>query len=197
MSLFTREWDPTQGQIILDGSPLSDFSELALRNSMSVVSQRVHIFSATLADNLKIAKPDATDDELKTLLRLVELGNLLEEEPTNSGLKQWIGEGGRALSGGEQRRLSLARALLHDAPIMLFDEVTEGLDPATEKQIMRLILDLCQQKTVLMVTHRLTGLEQFDQIALMEAGHFKEIDTHHALMANNTYYRNLFSQKEV
>ncbi len=197
LSLLTREWDADQGHIILDGSPLSDFSELALRNSMSVVSQRVHIFSATLADNLRIAKPNASDDELKELLNLVELNNLLENDELNDGLKQWIGEGGRSLSGGEQRRLSLARALLHNAPIMIFDEVTEGLDPATEQQIMRLILNLCQRKTVLMVTHRLTGLNQFDQIALMESGHFKEIDTHLSLMTNNEYYRHLFTSKEV
>ncbi len=197
LSLLTREWDAAQGHIMLDGSPLSDFSELALRNSMSVVSQRVHIFSATLAENLKIAKQAATDDELKTLLHLVELDNLLEDKQPNGGLKQWIGEGGRALSGGEQRRLSLARALLHNAPIMIFDEVTEGLDPATEQQIMRLILNLCQDKTILMVTHRLTGLDKFDRIALMEAGNFKEIDSHISLMTNNNYYRNLFTHKEV
>ena len=108
---------------------------------MSVVSQRVHIFSATLADNLRLAKPDATDEELKDVLLKVELENLLEGDDLKAALQLWLGEGGRSLSGGEQRRISLARALLHNAPLLLLDEATEGLDPATEQRIMQLILE--------------------------------------------------------
>ena len=119
LGLLTREWQTTQGNILLDNRSLADFSDEALRASMSVVSQRVHIFSATLADNLRLAKPsDATDAELLAVLTKVELDGLLDGANLKKSLRQWLGEGGRALSGGEQRRLSLARALLRCAVVI-------------------------------------------------------------------------------
>lgn len=194
LSLLTREWLPTAGTITLDRRDLAEFTDQALRSSMSVVSQRVHIFSATLADNLRLAKPDADDEELKVVLEKVELDHLLEGADLKKALRLWLGEGGRALSGGEQRRLSLARALLHNAPLLLLDEVTEGLDPATEQRIMQLILQHSQDKSVLMITHRLTGLAQMDQIALLESGQFRISGSHHELLVTDSYYQNLFGQ---
>ena len=193
LNLLTREWCPAQGEISLDTHPLADFSEGALRASMSVVSQRVHIFSATLADNLRLAKPSATDEELQAVLSNVELDNLLTGNNLKQSLQLWLGEGGRALSGGEQRRLSLARALLHDAPLLLLDEVTEGLDPATEQKIMQLVLEHCRNKSVLMITHRLGGLAEMDRIALLENGQFRVSGTHSELLQNDVYYQSLFS----
>ena len=192
LSLLTREWSAIQGKILLDNRSITDFSDEALRASMSVVSQRVHIFSATLADNLRLAKPSASDEELQAVLNKVELDSLLSGDNLKESLRQWLGEGGRALSGGEQRRLSLARALLHDAPLLLLDEVTEGLDPATEQRIMQLILQHSRDKSVLMITHRLTGLPQMDRIALLENGQFRISGAHSELLQNDPYYQSLF-----
>ena len=124
LQLLTRAWDPAEGEILLNNQPLGQFNEATLRRAMSVVPQRVHLFSATLRDNLLLASPGASDARLAQTLERVGLAKLLED----SGLNSWLGEGGRQLSGGELRRLAIARALLHDAPLMLLDEPTEGLD---------------------------------------------------------------------
>ncbi|SUB72285.1 Lipid A export ATP-binding/permease protein MsbA [Pluralibacter gergoviae] len=128
--------------------------------------QRVHLFSATLRDNLLLASPAASDEALGDMLRRVGLEKLLDD----GGLNDWLGEGGRQLSGGELRRLAIARALLHDAPLMLLDEPTEGLDAETESQILALMQEAMRDKTVLMVTHRLRGLERFANIVVMDSG---------------------------
>ena len=120
----------------------------------TVVSQRVHIFSDTLRENLRLAAPDADDARLSEVLQQVGLGKLLDSD---SGLNARLGEGGRQLSGGEQRRLGIARALLHPAPLLLLDEPTEGLDAETEQQIPALLRRHCQGKTLIPVTHRLYG----------------------------------------
>lgn len=186
LQLLTRAWDPQQGEILLNGQPLTSLSEAALRATISVVPQRVHLFSATLRDNLLLASPAASDEALATVLTQVGLEKLLDD----SGLNSWLGEGGRQLSGGELRRLAIARALLHDAPLFLLDEPTEGLDATTESQILDLLAEVTKGKTVLMVTHRLRGLSQCDQIIVMDNGEIIEQGNHAALMAKQgRYYR--------
>lgn len=118
---------------MLNGSPIASLNEATLRQTISVVPQRVHLFSATLRDNLLLASPGSSDEALAEILRRVGLEKLLED----AGLNSWLGEGGRQLSGGELRRLAIARALLHNAPLVLLDEPTEGLDATTESQIDR------------------------------------------------------------
>ncbi len=194
LGLLTRELAPAGGTLTLDGRPLADYSEAALRASMAVVGQRVHLFSATLADNLRLAKPEATEDELLAVLKAVELDRLLPEAEPRKALALWLGEGGRQLSGGELRRLELARALLHDAPLLLLDEATEGLDPGTEQTILDLILRHAQGKSLLMITHRLTGLAQMDQIGLLEDGRLRRLATHGELLAQDDHYRRLHHQ---
>ncbi|EAQ5915116.1 cysteine/glutathione ABC transporter ATP-binding protein/permease CydC [Salmonella enterica] len=184
LQLLTRSWDPQQGEILLNDLPLSSLSESALRRTISVVPQRVHLFSATLRDNLLLAAPNASDEALSDMLRRVGLENLLED----SGLNSWLGEGGRLLSGGELRRLAIARALLHDAPLMLLDEPTEGLDATTESEMLELLADVMREKTVLMVTHRLRGLARFDQIIVMDDGRIIERGTHAELLAGQGRY---------
>ncbi|WP_313668982.1 heme ABC transporter ATP-binding protein/permease CydC [Atlantibacter sp.] len=192
LQLLTRAWDPQSGEITLAGRPLTQYSEEALRASMSVVPQRVHLFSATLRDNLLLAAPQASDAKLADTLRQVGLDKLLEE----SGLNSWLGEGGRQLSGGELRRLAIARALLHDAPMMLLDEPTEGLDAETEQQILALLDKVTANKTVLMITHRLRGLADFNQIVVMDNGQIIESGNHDELMAKQgRYYQ--FRQSSV
>ncbi|MGG5837009.1 heme ABC transporter ATP-binding protein/permease CydC [Huaxiibacter chinensis] len=184
LQLITRAWDPREGAILLNGMPLNAFSEPALRQAMSVVTQRVHLFSATLRDNLLLASPTASDERLRAALEQVGLQKLLDDE----GLNSWLGEGGRQLSGGELRRLAIARALLHDAPLMLLDEPTEGLDATTESQILDLLAQVMKDKTVLMVTHRLRGLARFDQIIVMDNGHIIEQGNHAELLAKQGRY---------
>ncbi len=184
LQLLTRAWDPAQGQILFNDTPLTAMSEPALRKTVSVVPQRVHLFSATLRDNLLLAAPGAADDALSAMLEKVGLHKLLDDE----GLNSWLGEGGRQLSGGELRRLAIARALLHNAPLMLLDEPTEGLDATTERQILDLLEKEMQGKTVLMVTHRLRGLADFDQIIVMDNGQIIEQGSHAELLAKQGRY---------
>ena len=164
--LLNRHYDPTSGQILLANCNVADYPEATLRSHLVTLSQRVHIFSKTLRDNLLMGNPHATDEQLKLVLEQVELAYLLQEQ----GLDLWLGEGGRPLSGGEQRRLGLARVLLSNAELVLLDEPTEGLDRETEQQILTLIFTHCQTRTLLMITHRLQGLKSFDRIYRIDNG---------------------------
>lgn len=184
LQLLTRAWNPQHGEILFNDRPISTLSESTLRQSISVVPQRVHLFSATLRDNLLLAAPQASDDALSEILCRVGLEKLLEDD----GLNAWLGEGGRQLSGGELRRLAIARAVLHDAPLMLLDEPTEGLDATTESQMLELISDVMRDKTLLMVTHRLRGLSRFNQIIVMDNGHIIEQGNHADLLARQGRY---------
>lgn len=184
LQLLTRAWDPANGEILLNDQPLTRLNEATLRQAMSVVPQRVHLFSATLRDNLSLAAPGASDIQLMKALERVGLEKLLED----SGLNAWLGEGGRQLSGGELRRLAIARALLHDAPLMLLDEPTEGLDATTESQILDLLPEVMREKTVLMVTHRLRGLARFNRIIVMDNGKIIEQGSHAELLAEQGRY---------
>ena len=184
LQLLTRAWDPANGEILLNDQPLTHLNEATLRQAMSVVPQRVHLFSATLRDNLSLAAPGASDIQLMKALERVGLEKLLED----SGLNAWLGEGGRQLSGGELRRLAIARALLHDAPLMLLDEPTEGLDATTESQILDLLAEVMREKTVLMVTHRLRGLARFNRIIVMDNGKIIEQGSHAELLAEQGRY---------
>ena len=189
LGLITREWSANAGTLLLDGQELATLDEASLRASMAVVSQRVHIFSATLADNLRLAKPQASDEELLAVLHQVGLQGLVTEP--EAGLAQWLGDGGRPLSGGEQRRLGLARALLHDGPLLLLDEATEGLDPATEQAMLALIFAHAKGKSLLMITHKLSGLEQLDRIAMLENGQIAACGSHAELLATHPGYQSL------
>ncbi|MEZ9721628.1 cysteine/glutathione ABC transporter ATP-binding protein/permease CydC [Vibrio splendidus] len=178
IQLLTRYWDPKKGYISIAGIELTQWNESQLRESISVVSQRVDILNGTLRDNLLIAKPEATDDHLANILKDVGLEKLLE----NNALDSWLGDGGRQLSGGEKRRIGIARAILHDAPILLLDEPTEGLDKQTEQSIMTLFEKHFEGKTVIFITHRLIGLESMDSIVLIEQGEIVEHGSHEKLL---------------
>ncbi|WKX27568.1 heme ABC transporter ATP-binding protein/permease CydC [Tatumella ptyseos] len=191
LQLLTRAWDPLAGEIRINNQPIKAYSEPQLRTMITVVSQRVAIFNQTLRENLTLAHPQADDAQLIESLTVVGLTTLLE----GAGLDSWLGEGGRPLSGGERRRLAIARALLHNAPIWLLDEPLEGLDAQTESLIMQLLLKVTAQKTVLMVTHRLTGIEAVDKICVMDQGRIIEEGTHQQLMAQKARYH-AFRQRQ-
>lgn len=184
IQLLCRYWDVNQGEVSIGGASLKDWGESDLRSAITVVSQRVDVLNGTLRDNLLMAAPDATDEQLADILTQVDLGGLLEEP----GLSAWLGDGGRQLSGGEKRRIGIARALLRDAPILLLDEPTEGLDKRTEQKVMALFNQHFANKTVVFITHRLIELENMDNICLMEQGEIIEQGNHNALIAQQGRY---------
>lgn len=169
--LLVRHYDVNVGRIELNQQPIAAYSEETLRRHIATLTQRVHIFSNSLRENLKMGNPQADDTRLIEVVGQVGLGYLLEAD----GLDLWLGEGGRHLSGGEQRRLGLARLLLSPAEIVLLDEPTESLDRETEQQILALIFEHCQDKTLLMITHRVSRLAQFDTRYRMDKGQLMKI----------------------
>ncbi|WP_158133789.1 heme ABC transporter ATP-binding protein/permease CydC [Vibrio navarrensis] len=187
LQLLNRYWDVQSGSIEVAGQPLTQWNESQLRQTLSVVSQRVDILNGSLRDNLLMASPQASDETISQVLNEVGLGNLLDHD----GLNAWLGDGGRQLSGGEKRRIGIARALLHDAPILLLDEPTEGLDKQTEQQIMQLFANHFAGKTVVFITHRLVNLDQMDSICLIEQGEVVEHGSHRELLAKQGRYYQL------
>ncbi|AGJ61321.1 ATP-binding/permease protein CydC [Candidatus Moranella endobia PCVAL] len=188
LQLLTRAWDPQAGEITINGVLLHKWSERALREMTAVVPQRVHIFSATLRANLRLAAQDAdanaNDEQLCAVMQQLGLDTLL----MGDGLNTWLGEGGRALSGGEQRRIGIARALLHSAPLLLLDETNEGLDLFTAQQIRHLLTTRGKERTVIIVTHHLLGLEHFDRIYIIDRGTVIEQGSHQSLMEQRGRY---------
>ena len=180
LQLLVRNYDANQGELFLAGKPIVDYAEDTLRSQFCFLTQRVHVFSDTLRQNLQFASAvNISDEKMIEVLNQVGLGKLLKQE---QGLDIWLGDGGRPLSGGEQRRLGLARILLNDAPILLLDEPTEGLDRETERQILRLILAHAENKTLIMVTHRLTAIEQFDELCVIDEAKLIEKGTYAELL---------------
>lgn len=191
LSLLTRQWAAGSGQICIDGEHIENYSQSALYAGMSVVSQRVYLFSDSLKNNLLLAQADASDEDLIEVLHKVGLDTLTEGERP---LEQWIGEGGRQLSGGERRRIGVARVLLRNAPILLLDEVTEGLDKTSEREILALLLDFAKDKSMLMISHRLSALQHMDCIHLMEEGRLRCSGRHEDLLKRDEYYASLHRQ---
>ncbi|MEX3072990.1 cysteine/glutathione ABC transporter ATP-binding protein/permease CydC [Vibrio alginolyticus] len=187
IQLLCRYWDVNQGEVRIGGAALQDWSESDLRAAITVVSQRVDVLNGTLRDNLLMAAPQTSDEELAEILTQVDLAGLLQEP----GLDAWLGDGGRQLSGGEKRRIGIARALLRDAPILLLDEPTEGLDKRTEQKVMALFNQHFANKTVIFITHRLIELENMDNICLMEQGEIIEQGNHQTLIAQQGRYHQL------
>ena len=161
LNLVTRTWEANSGKVLINDIPVDQLDETTLRQIIAVVPQVITIFSDTLKQNLLIGNQQASDQQLIDVLHQVELSKLLA---TDQGLNLPLGQSGRALSGGEIRRIGIARALLHNSPLILMDEPTESLDQQTEQQIIELIKQTCKNKTLLMVTHRLTNNPLFDRI---------------------------------
>lgn len=185
-NLLVRFWDPQKGWIQIGGLDLKTFAESDLRQTMGVVSQQAHLFHTTLRKNLLMARPGADEAALNTALEKAQLLHWVETLPR--GIDSWIGEAGSSLSGGQARRLSLARIFLQDAPIWVLDEPFEGLDRGTEQKIMRTLFQESSARTLLVITHRTADLERFDEIILMEAGDVIARGSHDALLKTNPKY---------
>lgn len=193
-SLALRFWDPTEGAVCMGGRDLRECLQEEVRAGFGVVAQDTHIFGDSMRGNLLLARPDATDAELLEALDQARLGEFVRGIPR--GLDSWAGEQGLGLSGGERQRLAIARALLKDAPVLILDEPTANLDTITEKELMRSIRELMRGRSVLLITHRLVGMEEMDEILVMEAGRITERGTHETLVeAGGTYRRMLRAQE--
>ena len=162
INLLARFWDTNSGSIAIGGIDIKTLSEDTLRESMTIINQSPHIFNTTIRENLLLANQDATDDELYTALENVLLANHVKSLP--QGLDTWTGELGRHLSGGQQKRLAVARAFLQDKPILILDEPTEGLDRKTEKLVFENLCKLMEDKTVILITHNARLLDRFKTI---------------------------------
>jgi ATP-binding cassette subfamily C protein CydC len=188
--LLVRFWDPSTGTVTIGSEDIRRFSESELRRNVSLISQQAHLFSASVRENLLIGRPSANEADLWQALDAVHLGDFIRSLP--NGIDTWVGESGRLLSGGQARRLTVARVILGDAPIWVLDEPTEGLDVVTERLVLESLFANTGDKTVLLITHRLVDLDRMDRILVMEAGRIIEQGTHAALLKSRTRYASLY-----
>ncbi|BBH24132.1 thiol reductant ABC exporter subunit CydC [Paenibacillus baekrokdamisoli] len=179
----------SEGIIRINGQDTQEMAGSSIRDCFAVVPQQVQLFHATVMDNLRIAKPDATEEEVRVALRQALLEDTIAKLP--NGIHTLLGEWGERLSGGERQRMGLARALLRQAPIVVFDEPATGLDVWTEEAFFRNMRTVLKDKTVLWISHKLHGLEQMDQVFVLQEGELAEQGNHDELMASNGLYRRL------
>ncbi|KAF5067781.1 ATP-binding/permease protein CydD [anaerobic digester metagenome] len=182
------------GSIQIGGIELKTLSEKSLMESITFVNHNSYLFQGTIAYNLRMAKPDATDEELYSVLQRV---NFLDFILNEKGLETSIAEHGSNLSGGQRQRLALARALLHDTPIYIFDEATSNIDVESEAYIMEAIEQLAKTKTVILISHRLANVVNSSCIYVLEEGRILQNGTHSALMETYSLYSQLFSQQKL
>jgi ATP-binding cassette subfamily C protein CydC len=192
--LLLRFWDPSAGTICLAGHDLRDNAQDDARRAVAVAAQDGHLFGDTLRNNLLLARPDATDGELLAALERATLGDLLRQLP--HCLDTWIGEQGLRLSGGERQRLILARAFLRDAQLTVLDEPAAGVDPATEAALMAALHAGSAGHALLVITHRLVRMEDYDTILVLNRGRIVERGTHRALLARRGLYWRLYAGHE-
>lgn len=183
--------NPTRGHIEVDGSPLSQIDKSAWRRQVALVSQSPHIFSGTLRDNLLIARPDVGAETLERALEDAQALDFARNLPR--GLDTPLGEGGARLSGGECQRLAIARAFLKDAPLIVMDEPSSQLDPLTEHRLSLAFRRLVDDRTAIIVAHRLNTVMQADQIAVFDGGHLLELGDHRQLLTSGGLYASMVS----
>lgn len=188
--LACRFWDVPGGRILIDGKDINEIDPETLLGYFSIVFQDVVLFNDTVYNNIRIGKKDATEEEILRASRLAQCEEFILKLP--EGYQTVIGENGKTLSGGERQRISIARAFLKDAPIILLDEATASLDPENETFIQEAIGRLVKKKTVLIIAHRLRSVEGCDQIIALDQGKIVESGTHEQLMQLGGLYRRLY-----
>jgi len=185
--------EPTAGRITYGGQDLAHCAGDDVRRLVGMCSQDSYLFDTTIRDNLRLARPDATDGDLRDVLARARLDHWLDG--LTDGLETRVGSLGAAVSGGERQRLSLARALLADPPILLLDEPTEGLDPQAEAALSADLLAATQGRTTLVVTHRLDGLGDLDEVIVLVRGIVAQRGTHAELAARDGWYLQAWRQQ--
>ena len=188
-SLIERFYEPTGGEILLDGQNVTEFSRQILREQLGYVEQDAPVLAGSIRDNLLLGKAQATDQELEDVLRKVNLPEVLERD--EAGLAAEVGESGIMLSGGERQRLAIARALLAQPPILLLDESTSALDGPNEQRMREAIDAVAQNRTLVVIAHRLSTVVDSDQIIVLERGRVVGIGTHSELVKTTPLYAEL------
>jgi ATP-binding cassette subfamily B protein len=189
VNLLTRFYDPISGRILLDGRDLRDYKVADLRNQFSMVLQEAVLLSTSISENISYARPEATEDEIIQAAKAAKAHEFILRLP--EGYNTQVGERGMALSGGERQRISVARAFLKDAPILILDEPTSSVDSQTEAVIMQALERLMRGRTTFIIAHRLSTIRNVDKILILEDGAVAAIGTHKELLSCNGLYARL------
>ncbi len=188
-NLVTRFYDVNEGSISIDGINIKDFSKKSLRGFMGLVNQDSILFNDTVANNLRIGKEDATEEEIIEALKIANAWEFVKDLPT--GIDTNIGDSGGKLSGGQKQRLSIARAVLKNPPIMILDEATSALDTESERLVQDALENMMKNRTSIVIAHRLSTIQNADLIVVMQKGEIAEQGTHTELLAKNGVYKKL------
>ena len=192
--LLSRFWDVDAGQVTLGGHDVREYDMDSLIRNFSFVFQNVYLFHDTIANNIRFGQPDAPMEQVIAAAKKARCHDFIRKLP--QGYDTVIGEAGSSLSGGERQRLSIARAMMKDAPIIILDEATANVDPENEKELMEAIQELTRKKTVIMIAHRLKTVRHADQILVVDKGQIVQRGTHDELMTQDGIYRRFISGRE-
>ena len=193
ISLIPRFYDPNKGQIYIDGQNITDVTLSSLRKNISLVSQDIILFDDTVRANIAYANLNASDEQIKKACDFAAATEFIEKLPQS--YQTVIGENGIKLSGGEKQRISIARAILKDAPIILLDEATSSLDADSEEKVQNAIMNLTKNKTTLVIAHRLSTIIRANKIIVLDKGEVVDIGTHSELLNKSGVYKNLYSKQ--
>ncbi|WP_064615502.1 ABC transporter ATP-binding protein [Streptobacillus moniliformis] len=195
LRLVSRLYDYNDGHILIDGKEIKNVSTDSLFKNISIVFQDVVLFNTSILENIRLGNEKATDEEVKKAAELANCMDFIEKLP--DGFDSYIGENGAELSGGERQRISIARAFLKNAPILILDEISSSLDVDNEKKIQESLNKLIKDKTVIIISHRLKSIENVNKIVVIDEGYVENIGNHEELMKSSKVYKNLVQKTKL